>query len=272
MGKPILLLRLEGPLQSWGIRSRWSKRDTGPEPTKSAIIGLLGCAAGILRPDWHAGKAPDRTLEKWDEELLFGVRVDRPGVIETDYHTVEGRMWQADGGLKTASSKSGTRYDKAMLEPPRTEETWREYVHDAAFLIGLLQKDGGREQLDKFADDLQNPKWSPYLGRKACLPSRPPFERVTEDHPTLKEALMSEPWSAPRQMDLLRCSFRRQGSGPCNACSKFGPPGQLVAWIEDPTGDYERADALRLNQLRFYDNRSCHRISVPTAGLRWSIR
>ena len=48
MGNPILLLRLEAPLQSWGTRSRWDVRDTATEPTKSGIIGLLGCARHIV--------------------------------------------------------------------------------------------------------------------------------------------------------------------------------------------------------------------------------
>ena len=45
----ILLLRLEGPLQSWGGRARWDVRDTGRIPTKSGIVGLLGCALDIGR-------------------------------------------------------------------------------------------------------------------------------------------------------------------------------------------------------------------------------
>ncbi|RLI63234.1 MAG: type I-E CRISPR-associated protein Cas5/CasD, partial [Promethearchaeia archaeon] len=28
-------MRLEGPLQSWGLESRWDMRDTGTEPSKS---------------------------------------------------------------------------------------------------------------------------------------------------------------------------------------------------------------------------------------------
>jgi CRISPR system Cascade subunit CasD len=40
-----LFLRLEGPLQAWGERGRWSIRDSAAEPTKSGVIGLLvhGC-------------------------------------------------------------------------------------------------------------------------------------------------------------------------------------------------------------------------------------
>ena len=36
-----LLLRLAGPMQSWGVQSRFSVRDTGLEPSKSGVIGLL---------------------------------------------------------------------------------------------------------------------------------------------------------------------------------------------------------------------------------------
>lgn len=271
MGRPILLLRLEGPLQSWGVRSRWSRRDSGPEPTKSAIIGMLGCAAGILRPDWHSGEEPDRRLEGWDRDLLYGVRIDRPGVIETDYHTVEGQMWQADGKLKTAASPSGAPYDKGIREPPRTEETWRDYIHDAAFLVALKQKDDGRELLDKIAGQLQHPKWPLFLGRKACVPSRPVLDRLCEDHDDLEAALNTESWSAPRAMERLRCLVKGGRNEPCTTCREHLPKDGLTAWIEDLAGDYERPDALRLNQFRFYEFRRCRRLSVSTERLTWRI-
>ena len=41
---PALLLRLVGPMQSWGMQRRFSIRDTGTEPSKSGVIGLA-CAA-----------------------------------------------------------------------------------------------------------------------------------------------------------------------------------------------------------------------------------
>ncbi|GMV90130.1 MAG: hypothetical protein AMXMBFR81_30600 [Chthonomonas sp.] len=271
MGKPILLLRLEGPLQSWGVRSRWSKRDTGPEPTKSAIIGMLGAAGGVLRPDWRAEEEPCRILEQWDDALLFGVRVDRPGVIETDYHTVEGRFWQADGKLKTAASPSGAAPANGLIEPPRTEETWRDYIHDAAFLVALEQKDGGRGLLDQFAQALGHPKWPLFLGRKACVPSRPVLDRVSQEYEALTDALRKEKWAAPRQVAKLRCYVRQGAHKPCSTCRKFGPPDDLTAWVEDPAGDFERADALRLNQLRYYDFRPCRRLPVPSSDLEWSV-
>ena len=242
MPEPILLLRLEGPLQSWGVRSRWSRRDTGPEPSKSAIIGLLGCAAGILRPNWRSGTEPDRTLEQWDNALLFGVRIDRQGTIETDYHTVQGRHWQANGKMKTASSVSGTKPDKAEREPPHTEVTWRDYLHDAAFIVALAVKpehrEGNRDLLDQLEKHLKKPKWPLYLGRKACVPSRPIFDRLTIDYQDMETALRSH-MRHPRAQK-----------------------GKLTAYIEDTAGELERQDALRLNQLRMYEFRRCKYLEV----------
>lgn len=260
MPEPILLLRLEGPLQSWGVRSRWSRRDTGPEPSKSGIIGLLGCAAGILRPDWRSGAEPDRTLEQWDNALLFGVRNDRPGTIETDYHTVQGRFWQADGKMKTASHKSGAKPDKAEREPPHTEVTWRDYLHDAAFLVALAVKPehlaSNRDLLHYLKERLQDPKWPLYLGRKACVATRPILDRLTDEYQDLKSALEAEPWAAPRS-PKAREALRRPMRTP-----------NLLAWLECSDGEYERQDSIRLNRLRFYDFRRCERIEVEARFLR----
>jgi CRISPR system Cascade subunit CasD len=252
MPEPILLLRLEGPLQSWGLRSRWSRRDTGPEPSKSAVIGLLGCAAGVSRPDWRSHAQPDRTLEEWDRSLCFGVRVDRPGVVETDYHTVQGRHWQADGNLKrttTAETYSGGRW--RFSTDIHTEVSWRDYLHDAAFVVALTVKQDHKGAdpglLARLEHGLSDPKWPPYLGRKACVPSRPILDRLTNQYEDLETALRLEPWAAPR----LRAQW----------------PSELEAWIESADGEYERQDAIRLNRLRFYGFRRCRRIIIEVSSL-----
>ena len=45
----IILLQLEGALQSWGEHSRFDYRDSAALPTKSAIVGMIGCAMGLRR-------------------------------------------------------------------------------------------------------------------------------------------------------------------------------------------------------------------------------
>lgn len=230
MANTILFLCLDGPMQSWGVRSRWDVRDSGQEPTKSAVIGLLGCAMGLDRDD------PE--LESLDRGLRFGVRADRPGVLSTDYHTVTGYHRTAEGGFKY-SGGTAQGLAKAREYGESTVVSLRDYLHDAAFLVAL---EGPRPLLEKLKAHLTNPKWPVYLGRKACVPSRPVFERLADEYENLEDALKNE-----RLIGLP---------------SKTKRPRSLEAWIECPDGAEERQDAMRLNQLRFYDYRRCRRIEI----------
>lgn len=67
----VLLLRLAGPMQAWGVRSRFTVRSTELAPTKSGVIGMLAAAVGRRRTD------PIEDLIK----LRFGVRKDQPGPV-----------------------------------------------------------------------------------------------------------------------------------------------------------------------------------------------
>ncbi len=169
MRKNLLLLRLEGPLQSWGIRARWVHRDSQPEPTKSGIIGLLGCALGITR--YHP------KLEELDSKLMIGVRVEKQGTYLRDYHTVLGPLLKAEGKLK----------DTTILSD-------REYLEDSSFLVALEARDSdGEELLMECSQAVQNPKWPYFLGRKCCIPSRPVFECFTNKYENIEDALSRYP-------------------------------------------------------------------------------
>jgi len=238
-----LILLLEGAVQSWGTRSRWDVRDSGLEPTKSGVIGLIGCAMGLRRND------PE--LERLDRTLLFGVRADRPGVISTDFHTVTGYHRTAAGGFKHSGGVA-KKLAKAREHGENTIVSHRDYIHDAAFLVALTVKPehraGNRDLLDRIQQCLQNPCWPLYLGRKSCVPSRPVFDKVIDKYKDLEAALKNEPWAATEWQ-------------------KLKPPPHLEAWVECPDGDRERQDAIRHNQLRFYDFRRCKRLSIKTEGL-----
>ena len=164
-----LFLRLEGPLQSWGERARWSVRDTASEPTKSGVVGMLGCALGINT---------DEPLREISQALRMGVRCDKPGTRIIDYHTVGGGYGYP--ALLTAKGKP-----KISSGRPHTEPTWRHYLCDASFLVALQ---GPPELIDRLGSAIQSPHWPIYLGRKSCLPSRPPFDGV-EDFADLETAL-----------------------------------------------------------------------------------
>lgn len=166
-----LLLRLVGPMQSWGTISRFDQRDTGKEPSKSGVIGLLAAAMGIDR-------------ENWDEleplaKLKMGVRHDRPGVPKRDYQTAgcaaSDTVIKADG----SQSKDGV-------------VSQRYYLADAAFLVGLEGDDWAL--LQKAHADLANPAWPLALGRKSYVPSEPIWLADGLQDKPLRDALMAYPW------------------------------------------------------------------------------
>jgi|GEM_PF-267786 len=187
----ILLLRLEGPLQSWGGRARWDVRDTGRIPTKSGIIGLLGCALGYPMGD-------SRLETELDAGLRFGVRTEAPGRILEDYHTVSGFLPTAGGAYRHSGIKTGTSLDKLRSDPdvePATIVSTRFYLEDASFLVGLQETGRVPGLLIRCADALRHPAWPLFLGRKSCIPSRPIFESVTSEFENLEGAFIGYRWS-----------------------------------------------------------------------------
>jgi len=173
-----LFLRLEGPLQSWGERGRWSVRDTAPEPTKSGVIGLLACALG---------RGDDETIRSLSAALRMGVRVDEPGVRLTDYQTV-------GGGYETPALLTAEGKPKWSSGGPHTEISPRDYLADASFLVALR---GDPARIAQLATALQEPVWVIYLGRKSCPPARPVFAGVG-DYDDLESALAQQPWPPRR--------------------------------------------------------------------------
>lgn len=158
-----LFLRLEGPLQSWGERSRWSIRDSASEPTKSGLIGLIACALGYAR---------DEQIRPLSQKTRLGIRVDAPGTQIVDYHTIGGGYDYPT--LLTAQGKP-----KKSSGSPHTEISERAYLCDASFLAAVqLRDDNDALLIDQMANALQNPVWPVYLGRKTCVPSKPVFAGV----------------------------------------------------------------------------------------------
>jgi CRISPR system Cascade subunit CasD len=175
-----LYLRLEAPLQSWGERSRWVDRDTGPIPTKSAVIGLIACAAG---------RSDDTTIRRWSLSTRMGVRIDASGTEIRDFYTIgvgydvgQGPLRQAeDGKLKNKNKPPGHKW----------------YLADASFLVALQPLPSDDDGLiDEMAWALQHPKWVIYLGRKCCPPGRPVYAGVHECD-DLEIALAYGPWTDP---------------------------------------------------------------------------
>ena len=147
-------------MQAWGDSSRFTRRDTRHEPTKSGVLGLLAAAEGRPREADVSDLAA----------LRFGVRLDQPGRLQRDF--------------QTAIRREGGR-EKAM---PLSD---RFYLADAVFLAGVQ---GPRELLHALADALRRPVYPLFLGRRA-FPIEGQLLWGIRDR-GLEQALREEPWLA----------------------------------------------------------------------------
>jgi len=128
-------------------------------------------------------------------ELEMGVRLDRPGALDWDYHTAGAGVGirKAEGGIKlTASTKE-----------PETLLSRRQYLLDASFLVALR---GDSHTIRHAADALRDPIWPVFLGRKCCVPSEPVLtvldgQENPGKHASLKAALSSAPFYTSRAFE-----------------------------------------------------------------------
>lgn len=172
--KSFLALHLEGPLQSWGFDSQYSRRNTGLFPTKSAIAGMCCAALGYSR-----GSEDERKfLEDFRNLRMTAISIPRKikhayrnnefKELEVrrlqDYHTVQNTK-KADGKIKDCHI------------------TYRQYLTDSSFGVLL---EGDSSLVEKIEKGLQNPVWGLWLGRKNCIPTAPIYAGA---YSTKEEAL-----------------------------------------------------------------------------------
>jgi CRISPR system Cascade subunit CasD len=163
-------------MQSWGTQSRFTVRDTGLEPSKSGVLGLLCAALGIDRED-DDGLQPLTSLR-------VGVRVDREGLLQVDYHTAKD-VRMANG--KTKDTELSNRY----------------YLANAVFLVGLESED--LALLERVQAALHKPVWALFLGRKSFVPSESiPLEDGLLKDETLEQVLKSYPSLCKPEKKKLR--------------------------------------------------------------------
>lgn len=126
-----LLLRLAGPMQSWGADSHFDTRRTELEPTKSGLVGMLAASLGRRRDE-----AIDDLVA-----LGYGVRSDQPGTVIEDFQTVRGE---------------------------KNYVTRRYYLSDAVFLVGIETEE--LDMLNRLSYSLNHPAFPLFLGRRSCPP------------------------------------------------------------------------------------------------------
>lgn len=212
----VLLLRLAGPLQSWGDSSRFARRRTRTEPTKSAVIGLLAAALGRSREE----DIDDLRL------LEFGVRTDQPGSLLRDF--------QVERSL-----------DEKVVMPL----SHRYYLSDAVFLVVL---GGPADKLAELDEALHHPVWPLYLGRRACPPDLPMSLGMHEEYRDVRDALARAPWIASEwyrrrsPIPRLEVAFDARLGEPCSYQAddplsfsgegrRYGQRAVVRAYVDNPS-------------------------------------
>lgn len=220
-----LVLRLAGPLQSWGGHSQFNRRDTLGEPTKSGITGLLAAAQGRRRQD-----PIEDLLALW-----LGVRTDQPGTLLRDYHTVSDYR----GKPLPSAALSGKGTQKLTSPAKYTHVTQRFYLQDAVFVVSV---GGPSDVLTVLREAMRRPAFPLALGRRACVPTQPLLLEPVEDKPGVPPGLWKGgplavleqvPWQAPSIRQHGR--YRRTPS----------PVIDLPVTVDDPSGDDIRTDLPR---------------------------
>lgn len=214
-----LLLRLAGPLQSWGTSSQFNRRESGTEPSKAGVVGLLAAAAGKRRTDDISELAA----------LSFAVRVDQQGSLLRDYHTVSDYR----GGPLLSASVDAKGRQRRTSPAKQTAVTHRYYLQDAVFVAAVS---GPGALVETLSLAVQRPAFPLALGRRACAPGRPLFIGMT---PAMaRDALGEVPWQAaeharrrlerergwrPRTVHLVASADAERGQAVADVPRSFDP-------------------------------------------------
>lgn len=151
-----LVFRLYGPMASWGEIAVGEMRHSSNYPSKSAIVGLLGAALGILREE------DDRHLNLVNA-YQQAVKVLSAGRQLRDYHT-------AQAPDSVGKFRYRTRRDELIAGRERlgTVLSSREYYTDAQAVVALQGGEQAKWTLYELKEALRKPKFHLYLGRKSC--------------------------------------------------------------------------------------------------------
>jgi CRISPR system Cascade subunit CasD len=207
---------LDGPMQSWGASSRFTRRETEAFPTKSALIGLLAAAAGI---DKHAPGEAEK-LAPFSALRLTVYRLPRStGRLVarlSDFHTVGGgydARASAFDKMSIPRKASGGASANAVI-------THRSYLNEARFIAAFA---GDPDIIAAAIRHLENPVWGIWFGRKTCLPAMPLSPLEGADTHAAASALIGRirEWEETSRRSSLPTEL---------------DPSQLEHW-EEPAGD-----------------------------------
>lgn len=160
-----LVLRFDGLFQSYSFIGTEKVKLTSQFPTKSAVVGLLGCAMGIDR------KAR-KDLSELSKSFRMAVRCDRTVHKVMDFQLVSGKTNPVGVHVAVDSLLNGGRKESVS-----NKLIDKEYLSDTGYTVLL---EGTPEFLEKCEKAVRDPKWMYVLGRYNCIPSIPIYAKKGE--------------------------------------------------------------------------------------------
>ncbi len=242
-----LLFHLYAPLAAWGGVAVGEERPSATHPSRSSLLGLIGAALGLRRDqeEAHAALAAGYRL---------AVRQLAPGQLLRDYHTV-----QVPPEVALKHHPARTRRDEllALASYQRDNSgsgtliSRREYRADGYWQVAVEATAVAPYPLVDLVAALARPRFTLYLGRKACppaLPLQPQLVVAAHLHDAFQQARFTPP-------DGLK------------------PTGDELFWEEGMTPGVEahhtftRRDQPRTRRRWQFDEREEHRapLTAPSA-------
>ncbi len=210
--RAFLRFTIYAPLGSWGEIAVGEHRGTWDRPSRSAILGLLGAALGLLRSDEDGHRALHAGYG-------LAVCVVRPGREIVDYHSA-----QAAPRSVVRARPGATRRELLRAGDVATMLSRRSYLEDGCWTVVLWAHELARWALGDLQRALAEPAFVLYAGRKANplgLPLAPTIVHAA----TLAEALRALPvlpaplaaqWGSAATLEVSHdpCGGLAEGLGP----------------------------------------------------------
>lgn len=152
-------------------------------PIRSMVTGLIANALG-----WQRGERVRH--QRLQDRLVMGARLDRPGTAVRDFQTAQ--LAANDKAWTTRGIPEGRGGGANTYKSPHIRQ--RHYRADAFVTVAFRLEPADQEPtLATVETALQSPARPLFIGRKACLPSRPILSEPPIEAENLFTALASAP-------------------------------------------------------------------------------
>lgn len=159
--EPVVLLRFEAPMMSFGAARIDAYDRAGAIPTASMITGIFGCALGIPRRE-------SNRLQEMQDAMRVSVAILRQGRVVEDYQTADlgkpflrGPMWTVEG----------VPVERAGSSITDTRQQWRQYIADGCVLAAVALGNAFPVPVKDLQQAMEYPAHPLCIGRVTCPPA-----------------------------------------------------------------------------------------------------